>query len=82
VDDLWALLGDPRVQATLSWAGGGLAALAGGVWAVVKFLAGQKGGGGAAPPPPAPAPRARIADRPVNRAGELLPWRVAAWLMP
>ena len=53
MDDLWALLGDPRIQATLSWVGGGLAVLAGGVWAVVKFLAGQKGGGGAAPPPPA-----------------------------
>jgi hypothetical protein len=49
VDDLWALLGDPRIQATLSWVGGGLAALAGGAWAVVKFLASQKSGGGAAP---------------------------------
>jgi hypothetical protein len=35
---LWFFLSDPQVQATLSWLGGGLAALAAGCWAVLKYL--------------------------------------------
>ena len=40
--DLWSFLGDAKNQATLSWLGGGLVVLAGGAWAVLKFLAGQE----------------------------------------
>src|SRR6266852_3883768 len=34
---IWAFLTNPANQATLSWLGGGLSALAAGAWAVVKF---------------------------------------------
>jgi hypothetical protein len=50
--DLWAFLGDPQNQATLSWLGGGLVVLAGGTWAVVKFFAGRESGNDKAAPPP------------------------------
>jgi len=35
---IWAFLTNPANQATLSWLGGGLSALAAGTWAIVKFV--------------------------------------------
>jgi hypothetical protein len=35
---IWAFLTNPTNQATLTWVGTGLSALAAGAWAVVKFL--------------------------------------------
>jgi hypothetical protein len=35
---MWEWLSDPQVQKTLGWLGGGLAAVAAGGWAVVKFV--------------------------------------------
>jgi hypothetical protein len=49
--EFWTFLGDPHNQATLTFVGGGLVALASGAWAVIKFFARPKGEDGAAPPP-------------------------------
>lgn len=38
LDNSWAFLKDPANRAVLGWICGGIAALAGGVWAVIKFL--------------------------------------------
>jgi hypothetical protein len=37
VDTFWMFLKDPANQALLGWICGGIAAVAGGAWAVVKF---------------------------------------------
>jgi hypothetical protein len=37
LDTFWMFLKDPSNQALLGWICGGIAAVAGGVWAVVKF---------------------------------------------
>jgi hypothetical protein len=39
---LWDFLSDPANRAILTWLGGGLVVLAGGIWTVVKFFKGQK----------------------------------------
>jgi tetratricopeptide (TPR) repeat protein len=36
--DIWEFLSDPNTQKTLSWLGGGLVVLAGGIWAVIKLF--------------------------------------------
>jgi tetratricopeptide (TPR) repeat protein len=38
VETIWTFLGDPNNQQTLAWLGGGLVAVASGLWAVIKFL--------------------------------------------
>lgn len=49
METLWTFLSDPDNQQTLAWIGGGLAAVAVGIWAVVKvFLARRTT---SAPPP-------------------------------
>ena len=48
LDGFWAFLKDPANQAVLGWICGGLAALAAGAWAVIRFFAG-KGGDDPAP---------------------------------
>jgi hypothetical protein len=45
MSDLWSFLSQPDNQATLSWLGGGLVILCGGLWAVLKFYLGQRRGG-------------------------------------
>jgi hypothetical protein len=35
---LWSFLAKPKNQKTLSWLGGGVVFVAGGIWAVVMFL--------------------------------------------
>src|SRR5258708_183155 len=42
LDTMWAWLGDSSNRSVLTWIGGGLVVVAGGIWAVVKFFA--KGG--------------------------------------
>jgi hypothetical protein len=37
--DIWAFLQDESNRAMLGWIGGGIVAVAGGLWAVVKFYA-------------------------------------------
>jgi hypothetical protein len=36
---VWAFLKDPANQAVLTWIGGGIVVVAGGIWAAVKFFA-------------------------------------------
>lgn len=45
METLWAFLSDPDNQATLASLGGGLVVVAGGLWAVVKFLFPRSSGG-------------------------------------
>ena len=35
---VWAFMQDPHNQAVLSWIGGGIAAVVGGLWAAFKFF--------------------------------------------
>jgi hypothetical protein len=42
---VWTFLKDPANQAVLSWIGGGIVVIAGGIWAVVKFFAKKEDGG-------------------------------------
>ena len=49
LDGVWTFLRDPANQATLGWIGAGIAAVAGGCWAVIRFFAGKGDGD----PPPA-----------------------------
>ncbi len=56
MDAIWAFLTNPTNQATLSWLGTGLSALAAATWAVVKFISsrdakppGGTGAGGTIP---------------------------------
>ncbi len=63
MSEIWSLLSDPETQQTLSWLGGGLAVLCGGLWAVLKFYLGRRGGSGSggAPNGPIAASRGGIA---------------------
>jgi hypothetical protein len=45
LEALWAFLSDPDNQQTLAWLGGGLVAVAGGLWAVIKFFFPRSSGG-------------------------------------
>jgi hypothetical protein len=45
MDDLWAFLSDPGNRAILSWIGGGIVIVAGGVWTVFTFFRKTKGDG-------------------------------------
>jgi len=61
---MWDFLTDPQNQQTLSWLGGGLAVICGGLWAVLRFVL-ERGGRGAASPA-APSGRSVHID---NRRG-------------
>jgi hypothetical protein len=39
LSSVWDFVKDPNNQAVLSWMGGGIAAVAAGIWAVVRFRA-------------------------------------------
>jgi hypothetical protein len=39
LSSIWDFLKDASNQAVLSWIGGGIAVIAGGIWAVMKFMA-------------------------------------------
>ena len=45
LDALWSFLKDPDNQKVLAWIGGGIVAVAGGIWAVVKFIVRKPEGG-------------------------------------
>ncbi len=67
--DLWAYLTSPESRDTLSWLGGGLAAVAGAIWTVVTFLFSKPAAPkAAATPAPAPA-QELLADRGAQAAG-------------
>jgi len=55
---MWDFLTDPQNQQTLSWLGGGLAVICGGLWAVLRFVL-ERRGSGAASPASAAAPSGR-----------------------
>ena len=46
---IWDFLRDPANQTTLTWLGGGVVVLAGGLWAAVTFFAAKPEGGGGKP---------------------------------
>jgi len=46
--ELWSWLRDPANREVITWIGGGLVVVVGGVWAVVKFFAKKESGAGAA----------------------------------
>ena len=39
---IWSFLQDPSNQAVLTWLGGGIVVVAGGIWAVFKFVLSNK----------------------------------------
>jgi len=49
LDELWSWLRDPANREVITWIGGGLVVVIGGIWAVVKFFARKESGAGAAP---------------------------------
>jgi hypothetical protein len=49
LDAFWSWLQDPANRDVITWIGGGLVVVVGGVWAVVKYFARSGGDGGAAP---------------------------------
>jgi len=55
---MWDFLTDPQNQQTLSWIGGGLAVICGGLWAVLRFVL-ERRGRSAASPAAAAAPSSR-----------------------
>jgi hypothetical protein len=44
LEDSWAFLKDPANRTVLAWIGGGIVAVAGGLWTVIRFFAGREGG--------------------------------------
>jgi hypothetical protein len=69
VETLWAFFSDPDNQRTLAMIGAGLAALAGGLWAVIKFFFPRSSGDKPAPSTSVTADRGGIAaGRDVNLA--------------
>jgi hypothetical protein len=46
---VWTFLKDPANQAVLTWIGGGIVVVAGGLWAVVKFFAKKEDAGDTKP---------------------------------
>jgi len=46
VSDLWNFLTQPENREILSWIGGGLVVVCGGLWAVLKLYLDRRGGGG------------------------------------
>ena len=49
LDGVWAFLKDPSNRDVLTWIGGGIVVVAGGVWEIVKFFAGRRDSGGSKP---------------------------------
>jgi len=49
MSEFWTFLSQPENQATLSWLGGGLVVVCGGLWTFLKFYLGNRRSGGAAP---------------------------------
>ena len=60
---MWDFLTDPQNQQTLSWLGGGLAVICGGLWAVFRFVLERRGR------PGAPASAGSSESSPVITAG-------------
>lgn len=54
MSDIWSFLTEPENRDALSWLGGGLVVVCGGLWAVLKFFINRRGGAGgtAGGPPP------------------------------
>ncbi len=48
LDELWSWLRDPANREVITWIGGGLVVVVGGVWAVVKFFTKKENGPGPA----------------------------------
>lgn len=59
---MWDILTDPQNQQTLSWLGGGLAVVCGGLWAVLRFMLDRNRRGGAPASGASPASPSVLAD--------------------
>ena len=74
LDALWSFLRDPANRETLGWISAGIAAVAGGLWAVIRFFAqgGEDGPKGVGPKREVKADRGGVAiggnaiDSPIN----------------
>jgi hypothetical protein len=58
MSEIWTFLTAPENRETLSWLGGGLIVICGGLWTALKFFLGRKQSGSTAESPPTPASRA------------------------
>jgi hypothetical protein len=57
MSEIWTFLAAPENRETLSWLGGGLIVVCGGLWTALKFFLGRKQGAGTAASTPSPASR-------------------------
>ena len=55
--EIWTFLTAPENRETLSWLGGGMIVVCGGLWTILKFFIGRKQSGGTAASTPTPASR-------------------------
>jgi hypothetical protein len=55
--EIWSFLTQPENRAVLSWLGGGLVVICGGLWAALKFSLGRRGSAGGEAGGPSPASR-------------------------
>lgn len=60
---MWSFLTDPQNQQTLSWLGGGLAVVCGGLWAVLRFVLDRGRRGGTSASGASPTSPSVLADR-------------------
>ncbi len=66
--EIWAFLTSVENRETLTWIGGGLAAVFGGLWAFLRFVLSRKSGGEPTPEP-AKAPRSGSTRIEANNQG-------------
>jgi hypothetical protein len=58
LEDIWGFLKDPANRTVLAWIGGGIVAVAGGLWTAIRFFAGK---GEGRPSPSAKADNSSVA---------------------
>jgi hypothetical protein len=72
LEDFWGFLKDPANRTVLAWIGGGIVAVGGGLWTVIRFFAGRGEGG------PSPGVRADKSSVAIGRDATNSPINVNA----